>query len=237
MNLPPYAGCTVPCMTIVRAHIEWLIDDQQPENNIVNVPHFNVGAVIPGDDPSWAELAEEIATKSTEWQKASAVPHKCRVKVYDAEAPKPNYPKHVYETNETQRNLVNWPHELALCLSYYADHNVQRHRGRLYLCPGLMFNSQGLDTFATTVMMQKMADYAVVLEDIGGINVDWCVWSRMDKKAYSVTDFWVDNEWDVQRRRGLKPTGRITGTTNEARAARASAPDGAGRGYRPALAS
>jgi hypothetical protein len=223
-------------MTIVRAHVEWLVDDQYPENNIVNVPHFNVGAVIPGDDPSWGELAAEIAEESSAWQKASAVGHRVKVKVYDAEAPKPNYPHAVYENNETQRNLTNWPHELALCLSYYAVHNVQRHRGRLYLTPGLMFNSQGLDTFATGTMMQKMADYAKVLEGIGGVNVDWCVWSRVDRKAYSVTDYWVDNEWDVQRRRGLKATQRITGATNEARALREAYAQEYGAGFSPSQA-
>lgn len=205
----------LPDMTIVRAHIEWLVDDQYPENNIVNVPHFNVAGTFPGDDPGWQDLAEEIAEKSSSWQKMAAVGHRVKVKLYDAEAPKPNYPHAVYENNVAQRNLTNWPHELALCLSYYAVHNVQRQRGRLYLCPGLMFNSQGLDTFATTTVMQKMADYAVVLEGIGGVNVDWGVWSRIDHKFKAATDYWVDNEWDVQRRRGLKATQRITGTTNE----------------------
>lgn len=220
-------------MTIVRAHIEWLVDDQYPENNIVNVPHFNVGAVIPGDDPAWMELATEIAEESTNWQKLAAVPHKCKVKLYDAEAPAPNYPKAVYETQQNQRNMTQWVHELALCLSYYSVHNVQRHRGRLYLCPGLMFNTAGLDQFATTVQMQKMADYAKVLQDIGGVNVDWCVWSRTDRKAYPVTDFWVDNEWDTQRRRGMKATQRITGSTDEAVRIREAYAEEFGVGYVP----
>lgn len=213
-------------MTIVRAHIEWLIDPDAPENNVVNVPHFNVGAVIPGDDPSWAELAEEIAEQSKAWQSAAAVPHAVKVKVYDAEGAVPNYPKAIYQTQDTPHVMGAWPHEMALCLSYYAVNNVPRRRGRLYLCPGLMFNSQNLDTFATGPMMAKMGEYADVLADIGGINVDWCVWSRTERKAYAVTDWWVDNEWDTQRRRGLKATQRITGTTNEDSRAAAIAASG-----------
>jgi hypothetical protein len=81
--------------------------------------------------------------------------------------------------------------------------------------------------------MDKIGDYAKVLEDIGGVNVDWCVWSRLERKARSVTDWWVDNEWDVQRRRGLKATQRKTGTTNESRRAELEAAGGGARGYSP----
>ena len=202
-------------MTIVRAHIEWMIDPDHPENNVVNVPHFNVGTAGGLDDADWGELAGDLAEGCKAWQSASAVPHKIKVKLYDAEAAKPNYPKAIYETQDPIRTLDQWPHELALCLSYYAVHNAPRQRGRLYICPGLCFTASAMGPYATDVEIQKIADLAQVFEDLGGVNVDWVVWSRLTHTAHAVTDYWVDNGWDVQRRRGVPGTKRVEGTTDE----------------------
>ena len=202
-------------MTIVRAHVEWMIDPDHPENNFVNVPHFNVqtaGGLSPAD---WGELAADLAEGVKAWQSASAVPHKVKTKLYDAEAPKPNYPQAIYETQDPIRTLDQWPHEIALCLSYYAVHNAPRQRGRLYICPGLCFSATNIGTYATDTEIQKIADLAQVFEDLGGVNVDWVVWSRLTHTAHAVTDYWVDNGWDVQRRRGVPGIKRIEGTTDE----------------------
>lgn len=207
-------------MTVVRAHVEWMIDPIFPANNMVNVPHFDVHAVIPGDDPAWVTLAGDLATASQAWQSQQAVGKKVKVKVYDAEAAPPNYPKAEYVTETGQEDMANWPRELAVCLSFFAGRNIPRHRGRLYICPGLMFNSNGLDTYVTSAIQEKVLSYRTVLENLGGVNVDWVVWSRADRKAYPVTDVWVDDEWDVQRRRGVEPKGRVTAQTDEARVAR-----------------
>ena len=202
-------------MTIVRAHIEWMIDPDHPENNFVNVPHFNVqtaGGLSPAD---WGELAADLAEGVKAWQSASAVPHKVKTKLYDAEAAKPNYPQAIYETQDPIRTLDQWPHEIALCLSYYAVHNAPRQRGRLYICPGLCFTASAMGPYATDTEIQKIADLAQVFEDLGGVNVDWIVWSRLTRTAHAVTDYWVDNGWDVQRRRGVPGIKRIEGTTDE----------------------
>src|SRR6185503_17999107 len=101
-------------------------------------------------------------------------------------------------------------------LSFYHEHNRPRHRGRLYMCPFLISNVGSLGEFVNTNLMTRFMEYADVLKDLGGVNVDWVVWSRRDKKAYPVTDYWVDNEWDAQRRRGLRSLTRQTGQTDEA---------------------
>jgi hypothetical protein len=38
------------------------------------------------------------------------------------------------------------------------------------------------------------------------------VWSRIEHAAHSVTNYYVDDEWDIQRRRGGRPTSRVSGT-------------------------
>jgi hypothetical protein len=35
----------------------------------------------------------------------------------------------------------------------------------------------------------------------------------VDGVGRPVTNWWVDNNWDSQRRRGTKPTARLEGTT------------------------
>jgi hypothetical protein len=53
-----------------------------------------------------------------------------------------------------------------------------------------------------------------ILAGIGGADVDWIVWSRKQKLAHQVTDWFVDDEWDVIRSRGFTPAQRTTGTTS-----------------------
>jgi hypothetical protein len=57
-----------------------------------------------------------------------------------------------------------------------------------------------------------------ILTALGGLDVDWVVYSRVDNRSSPVTDWFVDNSWDTQRRRGPRATSRITGTTSEASA-------------------
>jgi hypothetical protein len=40
--------------------------------------------------------------------------------------------------------------------------------------------------------------------------MNFAVFSRKNNVSYTVTDFWVDDEWDVMRTRGTKPTTRQT---------------------------
>jgi hypothetical protein len=38
------------------------------------------------------------------------------------------------------------------------------------------------------------------------------VYSRREKVARPVTNYWVDDEWDTVRSRGLRSSTRVTGT-------------------------
>jgi hypothetical protein len=52
------------------------------------------------------------------------------------------------------------------------------------------------------------------LSAVGGVNVDWSVYSPTTGQNNAITNLWVDNEWDTQRRRGLRPTSRSVATIN-----------------------
>jgi len=202
-------------MAIVRAHVNWGVGGPIPKNDILNVPHFNIAGLSGLVDTDWQDFADGLCDAVSDWQSANAQAKDLTVTLYDAEAEAPNYPKAIATKVTGNNTIANWPRELAVCLSFYSEHNRPRQRGRLYLCPGLMFNSNGLDTRPTDAIMEKMMDFGAVLEAVGGVNVDWCIWSRVDRKARKVTDYWVDDEWDVQRRRGLISTKRMTHHTNE----------------------
>jgi hypothetical protein len=51
----------------------------------------------------------------------------------------------------------------------------------------------------------------IELANLGGVDVQWCVYSPttpgdMSDKFKQVTRGWIDNEWDTQRSRGLRAT-------------------------------
>jgi len=104
------------------------------------------------------------------------------------------------------------PREVALCLSFYAERNLPRQRGRIYCGP---FLTSQLNERPPQTATEAVAGLAVDLGNLGGVNVDWCVYSPTDQLYRKVTHYWVDNEWDSVRSRGLKGDARTTGTVNE----------------------
>jgi hypothetical protein len=107
------------------------------------------------------------------------------------------------------------PREQALCLSFYAGQNKPRQRGRVYL-PIVWLGSGYGGVRPTTPMMTAALSWRTIFENLGGVNIDWVVWSEKDAQSRPVTDVWVDDEHDTVRSRGLRPTSRLTATTSEA---------------------
>lgn len=133
-------------------------------------------------------------------------------------------------TNEAGQAL---PDELACCLTYHADltnvaeeipqapagpagdlHPRARRRGRIYLGP---FATAVYDPAANTNarpgvnFRQTIKDAAIRLRDnadLASDSVQWAVYSPTDGLAREVVAGWVDDAWDIQRRRGLERTTR-----------------------------
>jgi hypothetical protein len=66
----------------------------------------------------------------------------------------------------------------------------------------------------TSAVRNRVAELVPILAGLGGLDVDWVVYSRVTDTARKVTNWWVDDAWDIQRRRGLRPTTRTEGTTS-----------------------
>lgn len=108
--------------------------------------------------------------------------------------------------------------ETALCLSFMDTTAVlapaPRRRGRVYIGP-LNFDAVGSEsagdirpdsTFVSRLNAAAEALYDEVLA--GGVN--WVVYSPTNDAVYTIDTSWVDNAFDVQRRRGAKPSSRTT---------------------------
>ena len=63
--------------------------------------------------------------------------------------------------------------------------------------------------------MQEVIGLGQNLAGIGGLNVDWSVWSPTTAAAggdgsRTITNIWVDNSWDIVRSRKEPSTTRLT---------------------------
>jgi hypothetical protein len=109
------------------------------------------------------------------------------------------------------------PPELAICVSFRAalasGVNAARRRGRVYIGP-LSDNARegGGDPQVASAARIALAQDADDLLTASNASADWSwgVYSRTDGILRPVVAGWVDDAFDVQRRRGLEPTTRST---------------------------
>lgn len=200
---------------IIRAQISIAADSLLPRDRLVMTPHFEVsGGALPGID--FDALANDLATGIGNWM-VTANSREVNVKIYDAQGSKPVIPEADVTKNTNLAPASAVMREAALCLSYFAGANRARRRGRLYVPVNAFVSAGGslnLGLRPTLASQQKVADLVPIFAGLGGIDCDWVVYSRQDNTARKITDWWVDNEWDIVRTRGLRPSSRLAGTTS-----------------------
>lgn len=177
-----------------------------PEDRYVNTLHF--------DGDQWGEsLADELWSKVNTFMTAvgggiARGPH--RISCYE---PGPN-PAGPYFSKEYDRGVAlsgGGPAELACCLSYATvddpEQSLPRRRGRIYLGP--LADVQVNRDRPSALLREKALDYGQGIAQVGlASNVTWVLYSRTDNAYAKIESIWVDDAWDVQRRRGLAPTMR-----------------------------
>lgn len=106
------------------------------------------------------------------------------------------------------------PAEVAVCGSFYAERNLPRQRGRVYFGP-LGTSASAVDNNGRIVASPAIRDtLAAALEALklgneGPNQPLWCVLSQADATMRMVTEGWVDDAFDTQRRRGEAPQQRV----------------------------
>lgn len=174
---------------------------------IVNTFYLRVGGDL-GLGPD-STLAEDTAALWASEQHNLAGYDRVQVRIYDMAAIEPR--PIIEEHTATRPYAAPGPREVALCLSFFAERNLPRNRGRLFF--GAWSQNQMTERPATGTR-QQVANFAEALSGLGGVNVQWCQHSPTAETFKTVTDYYVDNEWDTMRSRGLRADARTVGTVD-----------------------
>jgi len=195
-------------MTVYRCQLSVCVDSVEPADRIMITPHFE------NTTPSGGHITflDDLMTRYTTYIGSPHSANEMSAKLYNAEdTTPPNYPVAEKTIRAGVASAATVNREICCCLSYYATLNRPRHRGRLYVCSALA--NLGVSGARPAAGVQtKVGALADALAAAGGSEYTWVVWSRVDLVGRPVTNWWVDNSWDQQRRRGVKPTSRLQGT-------------------------
>ena len=186
------------------------MDSTEPGDAMLITPHFStINPAIDGQ-----ALVDDLLAAWQGWLPSAYRTTQIGVKLYNAQAPPPNYPvaEALVNPDASVASAVN--RDIAVCLSFFAEHNRPRLRGRLYI-PVAVTGMAVAGPHVGATLQNKVAELVPIFTNLGGIDIDWAVYSRADNVARSVTDWWIDNAWDTQRRRGIKATARQKGTVSE----------------------
>lgn len=220
-------------MGIMTVQISIPRDTALPADAVVNTFHFSTVGEATHDHAVDAHGALQNfynGAGSTSGSKISAylagylnAPN-ARLKAYnlaDAEPRAPIFDEVFAIDNNASTNHL--PGEVALCLSYRTDPvsgvPAARLRGRVFIGPfsqGAIGTGDSSDSRPLLALREAMRDAGVRLADgpfaVSSAGVTWAVFSQVpDPIARPVTNVFVDDAWDTQRRRGAKAVGRLIG--------------------------
>lgn len=188
------------------------------EDVVVNTWSFNMSSDPAVLEPV-AELLADFYLDLDTYLQSTIDTSGHEVRWYDRSDPEPRTPVLVVPFALTPNTSnIPMPREVAVCLSFAATpasgSSNARRRGRIYfgplntsatvssgayVRPASGFMNALLDAYASMAATANN-DHAAAHE----------VWSGVDSTGRDVTRAWVDNEWDTQRRRGVRATGRVS---------------------------
>jgi len=137
------------------------------------------------------------------------------LKCYDNTDPEPRAPVLTREFDlSSAPSGAPLPPEVSICLSFQADQvsgvPQARRRGRIYI-PFVDTSTMGTDGRPTGTVVTNIASYGDTLltASNGAATWTWLVFSRVEPGYSVISNGWVDNEYDTQRRRGRPYTSRV----------------------------
>lgn len=186
------------------------VTDVLPRNRFVNAFHMEhvAGSVLPTD---LEDLAGDIIAMYQ--SKYGHADKEVSCKVYDV-GPTPNYPLATVTVNAGIPWVLNVPRELSLCLSFAGENKGNRNeRGRIYLSPHLNAAQASMAARPS----QAQLDWALSwytesnnsFPDLGGVDWKFGIWSRTQNRFTQSEQAWCNDDWDIQRRRGLRESTRV----------------------------
>lgn len=202
-------------------------EDNVPRNHSTNSWHFNIEADTPGGDTQ-AERWEEVADALETFYESALGPLRGdlmaagghELQAYDLTEPEPRLPKYMRTFSMTGNPTGSLPAEVAVVCSFegprVAGVPQARRRNRIYLGP---LSNQVLDVSTGLVGLgfgtgARDAMNALAVTSAGDNGWRWDIYSPTDDFNGVISNGWVNNEFDTQRRRGRSGTIRWTFTQN-----------------------
>jgi len=212
-----------------RVLAELATDSALPEDVVVNTWHFASYDVIPGTTPQDTanDMFDQLVSfynNMTANLAPATITGAITLTAYDLNDPTPRVPVHTRAFTANAGAGAALPHEVAMCLSMKADvpsgANARRRRGRVYIGPiKQAVAEQGIGkVIITQAQRDGLVDMARIAFHNALIGTDpyLCIYSPTTDAAgasladsfFKVTEFHVDDAFDIQRRRGAAPTAR-----------------------------
>lgn len=208
---------------LVTAQVVFQGTSNLPNDRYVNTFHFTRSVLSSGAMTEAEE--DEIATRLVAFYNTdyptfaianylSVLIHReadtSQIRIYDMGESEPREP-HIHTwTLAAAEGGGRQPQEAALCMSFYSERNIPRQRGRVYLGPFESIATAAATARPDPVLRQVGVNAMEALVASNDI-MRWCTLHHTSLVAQQipVTAGWCDDEWDTQRRRGLKSTSRI----------------------------
>lgn len=205
-------------MATITAQVALMMKTGLSEDSSTNTWHFSG---MDADAPTGAALIASLSAfyddlvniLSADVATAGHV-----VKLYETEAPKPNYP--FFEDSfdlSTGTSGTALPSEVAICLSFagprVAGEVQARRRGRLYIGPlsSIVLSGARPSAAVQNTLTAALLDLVALVNAIPAIGTgQFGVWSPTAGEFVTARTAWVDDAFDTQRRRGVAPTSRTT---------------------------
>lgn len=220
---PPVADLEDP-VTVLRAQIrfESAHDD---EDDMMNVFHF-VGQRAEADNATdmvedfYADAGSASSPLGNSFAD-SVLTGGYEIKVYDLEDPKPRAPIYDRTGQVNPASSTPVPPQCSVVLSFNSQNQsgvrVQRLRNRIYIggwAQGAL--SPGGFVHDNIVFRIQQAAQDMLDASEASINLSWCTFSPtlaagsndIEAGAFPVVGGWVDNSWDIQRRRKINASQR-----------------------------
>jgi len=216
-------------MAIIRAQVTQQGASLQPEDRYVNVFYFTgdpAGAGLTTLADALENFYDSVPGGSSQalvhWLSGMSGYPGGSVKMYDIADAMPRSP--IFSRDWTPAGHAggsskNMPDEVALCLSYSAAGAsgipIARRRGRIYIGPfadNAMRTGEGVSAESAPALdlMNCMIHAAAGLKSVAeGAGYTWSVYSPTNGGAAEIINVHVDNAWDIQRRRGNRPSARV----------------------------
>lgn len=228
--------------TVLRAQVRLENVNHVPEDAFVNTFHFKINDADPAAQcvAIGNDLASFYATDTEQVSNAQPAGERSimnylgpqidssnlhTLKVYDLSDAKPRTPIYERVFNFNQLGPGYIPNEVAICLSYRVTPasgvNRARTRGRVFLGPvsTRAVSGTGSDARVATNARNVIAKAAAALA-LSPPEYQWCVYSpttdalgpTLYDSAFEIDEGYVDDAFDIQRRRGVRSSARTLWT-------------------------